>query len=170
MPSRYPESLVYLRRFPHVIVNLCFSTSCKISNFGPFLQSSGNERSLRRPPRSPNLCDLQMHKNESISTMAINVTQWMYIWQYNGKWALTCEIEDLGPLLADVDTDVGSSYSQVGTTLVKHEGLHLQEQDTEMKTLQTGWNGWLMLPSTQGNQCKSCLSFLFDKTEHLFDG
>lgn len=37
----------------------------------------------------------------------------------------TCEVEDLRPLLADVDTDVGPSYSQVGTTLVKHEGLHL---------------------------------------------
>lgn len=42
---------------------------------------------------------------------------------------LTCKVEDLRPLLADVDTDVRTSHSQVGTTLVKHEGLHLQGGD-----------------------------------------
>lgn len=46
---------------------------------------------------------------------------------------LTCEVEDLRPLLADVDTDVRPSYSQVGTTLVKHEGLDLTQKHKENK-------------------------------------
>lgn len=41
---------------------------------------------------------------------------------------LTCEVEDLRPLLADVDTDVRTSHSQVGTTLIKHEGLDLSRE------------------------------------------
>ena len=45
---------------------------------------------------------------------------------------LTCEVEDLGPLLADVDTDVRPSYSQVGTTLIEHKGLDLEQKNTEM--------------------------------------
>lgn len=40
---------------------------------------------------------------------------------------LTCEVEDLRPLLANVDTDVRPSYSQVGATLVEHKGLDLEE-------------------------------------------
>lgn len=39
---------------------------------------------------------------------------------------LTSKVEDLGPLLADVDSDVGSTHGQVGTTLVEHQGLHLR--------------------------------------------
>lgn len=41
---------------------------------------------------------------------------------------LTCKVEDFRPLLADVDTDVRPSYSQVGTTLIKHKGLHLKQK------------------------------------------
>lgn len=45
---------------------------------------------------------------------------------------ITCEVKDLRPLLADVDTDVRPSYSQVGTTLVKHEGFHLKQKNKGM--------------------------------------
>lgn len=42
--------------------------------------------------------------------------------------SLTCEVEDLGPLLTDVDPDVSATHSQVRPTLVKHQGLHLRER------------------------------------------
>lgn len=45
---------------------------------------------------------------------------------------ITCEVKDLRPLLADVDTDVRPSYSQVGTTLIKHEGFHLKQKNKGM--------------------------------------
>lgn len=41
----------------------------------------------------------------------------------------TCEVEDLRPLLADVDADVRPSYSQIGTTLVEHQGFHLKQKN-----------------------------------------
>lgn len=41
---------------------------------------------------------------------------------------LTSKVEDLRPLLADVDTDVRTSHSQVGTTLIKHKGLDLKRE------------------------------------------
>lgn len=44
------------------------------------------------------------------------------------SFPLTCEVEDLGPLFADVDTDVRPSNSQVGSALVKHEGLYLKQK------------------------------------------
>lgn len=45
---------------------------------------------------------------------------------------LTGKVEDLRPLFADVDADVRPSYSQVGTTLVKHEGLHLKQKNSNI--------------------------------------
>lgn len=42
--------------------------------------------------------------------------------------SLTCEVENLRPLFADVDTNVRSSHSQVGTTLIEYKGLDLQQK------------------------------------------
>lgn len=54
----------------------------------------------------------------------------------------TCEVEDLRPLLADVDTDVRPSYSQIGTTLVKHQGFHLKQKNKGMTFRSTEVRVW----------------------------
>lgn len=43
----------------------------------------------------------------------------------NQIFSLTCKVKDLRPLLADIDTNVRTSHSQVSTTLIKYKGLDL---------------------------------------------
>lgn len=43
---------------------------------------------------------------------------------------LTCEMEDLCPLLADVDLDIRPAQRQIGPTLVENQGFHLWKRIT----------------------------------------
>lgn len=47
--------------------------------------------------------------------------------------ALTGEVQDLRPLFANVDSDIGSSDSQVRSTLIEHQRLHLETGEQEGK-------------------------------------
>lgn len=55
-------------------------------------------------------------------------------WRRRRISGLTAEVEDLRPLLADVHSDIRSTHCQVGTTLVKHQGLDLQQGENRIET------------------------------------
>lgn len=110
-----------------LIVEILFSTNCKIWDFCPFLLRSGTWRFLQRPLQSPVLCGLKWERKEKVKLLG---TKHCHVCIRNNLFCffllLTCKVEDLRPLLADVDTNVRPSDGQVGSTLIEHKGLHLR--------------------------------------------
>lgn len=112
-----------------------FSTNCKIWDFCPSLLRSGTGHFLQRTLQWPILNGLQFIGKKSrlqkqiLTARAMNIQTFLY----------TCEVEDLGPLLANVDADVRPSYSQVSTTLIKHKGLHLKQKREWDRERHKGW-------------------------------
>ena len=124
---------------PLFILNFSPSTNCKIWDFYPFLQRSGTWHFLQRPHQSPILCGLQREKkNQDLKKkkkkayfLKANATSHSWDEHLNRDCLLsllTCEVENFRPLLADVHTNVSTSYSQVGSTLIKHKGFHLKQE------------------------------------------
>ena len=77
---------------------------------------------------------------------------------------LTREVEDLRPLFADIDPDVGSTHSKVGPALVKDQRLHLKTQNTQNEAQQKAL-AYIISPSRQKNilsPSKQSLSHISD--------
>lgn len=105
------------------------STNCRIWDFCPFRLRTRTEHSHQRPLLSPILSDLQLEgKNKVKSLKTHQYDQFTYRKKKQNIFLLTSEVEDFRPLLADVDTDVRTSHSQIGTALIKHKGLHLKQK------------------------------------------